>query len=371
MGRFYDAIKPELDAAEAGGTASSAPAGEATFGADYSSNPTVVREVQEGINAAGYQPPLSVDGSAGPATKAGVVWLQGQRGLTQDGIIGDQTLGALGITPPSGVSTEFAKGVLKGAAAQAVAAIQAEFAPLFSWAQHNPQPVSQGKGIAPGFAATKASVVKSYVDWTTPFEGFLPWMYIDRLGWVTTGMGNLIDPVSMALPLPWKNSDGSRATPDQIAAAWNTIDGLRSDPKGQVQTSGPGSQGGGTQGGYTSIRITKQDVQTLVASKMRENEQHLLAGLPNFAHAPADAQLAAHSMAWAMGPGFATTWANFRSLFNAGSLSPSRSSSRRRAVRRRQLAWCRAAGGWISVRVRGRCSGFARRSDERCKYAAR
>jgi GH24 family phage-related lysozyme (muramidase) len=310
MSAFFDSIENELDALDA--SEMGGPGDD--IGIDYSGNPAVIRQIQAAINALGYQPALVVDGISGGNTKAGIQWLQTRAGLTVDGIPGDQTLGALGIAPPSGVSVEYAK----GAAKQALAAIQQQFSPLFDWHARNPQPITQGKGVAPGFSATKASVVNSYTDWTTPLEGFLPFMYIDALGYVTTGMGNLIDPVSAALSLPWKHPNGSRASSAEIEAAWNAVDALRSDIKGQRQTSGPATQGGGSQGGYTALRITKADVQQLVASKLKSNEDYIMTHMPSFAKAPAPAQLAVHSMAWAMGPGFASTWPGFTGAFNQG-----------------------------------------------------
>lgn len=319
MPDFYDSIERDLDALDLQDQAAEphdGPGGT-IFGVDYTGNAQVVKEVQAAINAQGYSPPLTVDGAYGSASKAGVQWLQTRAGLTPDGIVGDQTLGALGITPPSGVSVEYGKGVVKGAAAAAITALQQQFSPLFSWAASNPQPLTQGKGVAPGFNATKASVVNSFVPWTTPLEGFLPFMYIDRLGWVTTGMGNLIDPVSAALVLPWKNPDGSRASPQQIADAWNAVDSTRTAPKGQVQPSGPGANGGGSQGYLTNIRITKADVQNLVAGKLKSNEATIAQHL-DLAKAPASAQMAAHSMSWAAGPAIFASFPGFTAAFNSG-----------------------------------------------------
>ena len=69
--------------------------------ANYDSDPTHVRTVQQAINDAGYQPPLVVDGAYGPKTNAGVVWFQKLHGLVPDGIIGDATMAAT-ITPAPG-----------------------------------------------------------------------------------------------------------------------------------------------------------------------------------------------------------------------------------------------------------------------------
>lgn len=76
----------------------------AIFGANYDGNQTVVKEVQTAINAMGYTPALVVDGEYGPKTTAGVKWAQTKKGITSDGIIGDQTLSALGIASPGGSS---------------------------------------------------------------------------------------------------------------------------------------------------------------------------------------------------------------------------------------------------------------------------
>lgn len=329
MGDFWTSIEDELD------SIAKAEGAPGPFGADYNTNAAVVKQVQGAINALGYTPALAVDGSYGPNTAAGIKWLQGQKGLTVDGVIGDQTLGALGISPPGGLSVDSVTGAVKGGASSAagiIANLQQQFSALVNWSTKNPQPITQGSGVAPGFSATKASVVNSYVDWTTPLEGFLPWMYIDALGYVTTGMGNLIDPIGTALGLPWKNADGSAASQAQIQAAWNAVDAQRSDPKGTKQTSGAATRGGGSQGGVTSIRITKEDVQQLVASKMKQNESFLTEGLTNFAQAPADAQMAAHSMAWAMGPGFAKTWTQFRNAFNSGDYKTAAAQSHMQGV---------------------------------------
>lgn len=68
--------------------------------ANYDSVASNVKAVQSAVNGAGYSPQLAVDGVYGPATKAGVIWFQGRHGLTQDGIIGDATMAAIGPTPP-------------------------------------------------------------------------------------------------------------------------------------------------------------------------------------------------------------------------------------------------------------------------------
>jgi hypothetical protein len=46
---------------------------------------------------------------------------------------------------------------------------------------------------------------------TAPLEGVCTWPYLDSRGLVTTGIGDLVDPIELALPLPWHRADGSPA----------------------------------------------------------------------------------------------------------------------------------------------------------------
>jgi len=54
-----------------------------------------VLQVQQLLNAAGTRPPLETDGLFGQRTQVAVRRFQAQHGLSQDGIVGPQTLGAL------------------------------------------------------------------------------------------------------------------------------------------------------------------------------------------------------------------------------------------------------------------------------------
>lgn len=154
----------------------------------------------------------------------------------------------------------------------------------------------QGTPCPPGTAAARGyklrdAVLGSFASWSTMFEGALPYMYTDVRGLVTTGIGNLIDPVSEALALPWVRSDGTPASPSEIAAAWATVKGAF--PRRQSVACGP----------LTTIRLTRQGIATLVEAKLLANDAYLAEHLPGYAAMPADAQLACNSMAWAVGAG--------------------------------------------------------------------
>jgi hypothetical protein len=119
-------------------------------------------------------------------------------------------------------------------------------------------------------------------------------MYTDILGLVTIAIGDLIDPVELALGLPFVHADGSPASHAEIAAAWHAV---KSDPRGPHLGWRYTAQ-------LTTIRLTDEGVSEVVARKLDQNEADLRRRFPDFEEWPADAQLATHSMAWACGSGF-------------------------------------------------------------------
>jgi len=145
----------------------------------------------------------------------------------------------------------------------------------------------------------KQSVVDIFPTFSTHLEGRLNFMYLDIKQLVTTGIGNLIDPFSLARDLPWrpKNESDRPATPEEIETEWNFV---KSDPDGRSR------QGGGSFASVTSLELSDDAVDELVRQKVTQMES-FLKRRPEFAEFddwPADAQLGLLSMAWAMGPAF-------------------------------------------------------------------
>jgi GH24 family phage-related lysozyme (muramidase) len=156
-----------------------------------------------------------------------------------------------------------------------------------------------------------AAVQSGFPAFSARFEGRVPYMYLDVLGLVTVGVGNLADPVAtaQALPFQFKNrpgiaAPGSPATRDQIAAEWQR---LKSDPT--LKTRGhlaceP----------ITELELSDDAIDSVILDRLAKNETFLKSQqwFPSFDTWPADAQLGLLSMAWAMGPAGPGAFPNFR-----------------------------------------------------------
>lgn len=153
----------------------------------------------------------------------------------------------------------------------------------------------------------KASVASIFTQYQTLFEGKCSWLYLDVKGLVTTAIGLLVDPLPLALQLPWQ-INGYAATQQEIIQAWNTVKN-RSDMK---------MMGGGAYVSLTSIRLTDAGINTATLQKAMSMETYLRQGFPSYDNVPADAQLGLFSIAWACGPSFGPSWPLFSAAFNNG-----------------------------------------------------
>ena len=134
------------------------------------------------------------------------------------------------------------------------------------------------------------------------FEGVIAWMYLDIKGLVTCGIGNLIDPMDAALPLPWqRKADGRPASQAEIMAEWQRI-------KAQTDLARRGAQAAKA---VATLELSDAMIDALARRKLEANHDTLRRRFPGLDDWPADAQVALHLMAWAMGPGFPRTWPKF------------------------------------------------------------
>lgn len=134
----------------------------------------------------------------------------------------------------------------------------------------------------------------TFYDFTAPLEGVVPWMYLDIRGLVTVGLGCLIDPLPLAIPLQWHWADfGAVARVDAIDAEWHRV-------KSRTEIAKLGHLAALR---YTELRLSDDGIRALAMRRFDENAA-VLSRRFDLASWPADAQLAVCSMAWAMGPSF-------------------------------------------------------------------
>ena len=142
------------------------------------------------------------------------------------------------------------------------------------------------------------------------FEGRVRWPYLDIKSLVTVGIGCQVDREEFML-LPWiDEATGAPATAGAIEHAWDTVRSAT-----YLELRGGGSP---TFAALTPIRITDAAVDWLCGSRHRVYDAQLLARfLDAWTQAPASAQLATLSMAYAMGAGALDGFPRFCTAFRA------------------------------------------------------
>lgn len=226
-----------------------------------------VQDIQTRLNALGFGP-LAVDGASGPKTQDAIRAFQTSKGLTADGVVGPQTLAALGMSDTSGQTQ------------------QKSFGKPFKSVSSPPIP------------GLKQSVVDAFPGANVQFEGATKFLYTDSKGYVTTGIGNLVDngTSAPAQALEWQRPDGSIASAAEVDAAWHT-----------VKNAWPGVQSVAA-AKLTSIRLTDAGVAKLVNSHLAGDASYLKKHYPSYPSFPADAQMALNFISWAWGAAFSSKW---------------------------------------------------------------
>ena len=155
----------------------------------------------------------------------------------------------------------------------------------------------------------KQQVLDHYHEYSEPLEGRVHSMYLDILGLVTTGVGNLIDTPEAAAQLPWKHADGRVATRVEVGDAWRELKSRKDLAKMHWKFAAA----------LNDLRLSDVDIDALVRSKLMANEAYIRGHyFPDWDNFPADAQLGCMSMAWAVGPGFPAKFGNFTNRVLAG-----------------------------------------------------
>lgn len=140
------------------------------------------------------------------------------------------------------------------------------------------------------------------------FEGAIPWMYLDIKGLVTCAIGVLIDPLPLALPLPWVRAlDGKPATDAEIRAEWALIKGSPS----------LATRGAGAARSLCNLRLTTDGVQQVTRDKAEAMARALLTHFPAMVAWPAQARLALLLHVWAVGTNLPKTYPRMTAALRA------------------------------------------------------
>jgi len=197
-------------------------------------------------------------------------------------------------------------------------------------------------------------IQETFFDFSAQREGFTPFMYCDTLNLVTTGIGNLIDSgprngfdisdgaMAPAMNLPWKHKGpgwtsknpiaGELASKEEIRECW-----IRTKLKEQ-ETPGFNKKGGFAYANFQPLTLDLQGLKDLFNRTLSSFDKQLSQRYSAYDTAPADAQQAILSMAWAMGPAF--NFPAFKTAFNA--------SDFRKAG---ELSFFKGGGGSIDART--------------------
>lgn len=151
----------------------------------------------------------------------------------------------------------------------------------------------------------RPEVFAAFPAWVQQFEGAVPHMYQDIKGYVTTGIGNLIDPINLALELPWRRANGSLATDDEIRDEWERVKDM---DKGMLASKYATAK---------SLRLAPEDIAQLVRRHSANDILALVKAFPDFPSYPAQVQTAIMGMAWALGAYFPAKWPSFSAAVRA------------------------------------------------------
>jgi len=151
------------------------------------------------------------------------------------------------------------------------------------------------------------SVLDKFVAFSTPLEGDILAPYLDSKGLPTVGIGCLIKPVERFGGLGWL-IDGVPCAPAEAVRQLRALEARQELAK--YSALGPQQQGA------TTIRLTPPLVLALCQRRLAEADAQMLRYFPAYASWPADAQLFAMSVAWAVGDGWPAIFKNCTRLLN-------------------------------------------------------
>lgn len=145
------------------------------------------------------------------------------------------------------------------------------------------------------------SVRAAFVAYSTPLEGCVAGCYLDCKGLVTCAIGVLVEPIQLALDLPFMHADGSPASRRDIADEWSFLRNhqelAQQGWRAAARLPRPDGWGG-------PLHLTPEGIDQAVSKRLDANESYLRRRFSEWDSWPADAQMLIHSVAWACGGAF-------------------------------------------------------------------
>jgi len=137
-------------------------------------------------------------------------------------------------------------------------------------------------------------VKQLWMQFNADLEGVFDFFYVDVRGLITTAMGNLCEPIELALRLEWM-IDGRRATIEEVVRDWKIMD-ERSHELAHVYAP--------HQAPLTRVRLAPGAIEKIVFHQLDLNIAYMRDHFfPQWDDLPSDAHLALASEAWALGAG--------------------------------------------------------------------
>jgi hypothetical protein len=146
------------------------------------------------------------------------------------------------------------------------------------------------------------SVLDAWHNYSEPLEGRVSHPYLDLLGLVTTGVGNLVDDKNKYTPnsmfaLPWRVDGRELATKAEINLHWQYLKSRQDLAKKHYKYA---EQAFKDRFGHV-LTLSDEAIDALVMKRLGDFASYSVKMFPEFPGWPADAQLGLLSMLWALG----------------------------------------------------------------------
>jgi GH24 family phage-related lysozyme (muramidase) len=161
----------------------------------------------------------------------------------------------------------------------------------------------------------RASVRAAWIAYNRDLEGRFRWPYLDVVGLITTGVGNLCDDWATFRALPWQHkAHGGPATPAEVRQEYDHLRaqfcGVRGGGKGVCAWEAAGKglcyahAGAWGLGATTFLRLSDANIDALIMRVLDLKIEQMRQDYPDWDAWPADAQAGTMSLCWAMGTEF-------------------------------------------------------------------